>query len=392
MRFLIVNTDYPEFLAWLYCEHPRLKDQVYDEQVRIRSDTLHGASSFYASNLRQLGHEAWDVRANNEFMQRAWAHEHGLRIEEPKRLHQGAYEILQRGRRVVPKTVRRNLKPLFRPLLHSPGDRQAWLYGVLSAQIKRYRPDVLLNQNIGLSSNFFREAKPYTRLLVGQHASPLPHRQDLSVYDLIISSLPNLVDHFTREGIRSELHRFGFEPRVLTMLGEVKTSVKVSFVGSVFPVHASRRRWLEYVCQRTSVEIWGQDVSSLSNGSPIVGCHRGTAWGLDMYRILQSSHITLNHHIDVAECYANNMRLFEATGAGTLLITDWKENLHELFEPDREVVAYRTPQECVELIHYYLNHDDERTAIAQAGRERTLREHTYYDRMKRLVEIVSKFL
>ena len=41
------------------------------------------------------------------------------------------------------------------------------------------------------------------------------------------------------------------------------------------------------------------------------------------------------------------MRLFEATGSGACLVTDWKENLGELFEPDVEVVTYRSVAECV---------------------------------------------
>jgi len=94
-----------------------------------------------------------------------------------------------------------------------------------------------------------------------------------------------------------------------------------------------------------------------------------------MYHVLNCSRITLNHHGDVLP-YANNMRLFEATGVGTLLLTDWKENLGEMFDPGKEVVAYRTPEECAELIRYYLAHDDERQAIARAGQGRTLREHT----------------
>jgi spore maturation protein CgeB len=110
-----------------------------------------------------------------------------------------------------------------------------------------------------------------------------------------------------------------------------------------------------------------------------------------MYQILHGSKVTVNHHGDVAP-YANNMRLFEATGVGALLVTDWKVNLHEMFEPGREVVAYRNPEECVELVQYYLEHDEEREAIARAGQERTLREHTYYHRMQELVEIIAKHL
>jgi spore maturation protein CgeB len=101
--------------------------------------------------------------------------------------------------------------------------------------------------------------------------------------------------------------------------------------------------------------------------------------------------MTLNTHGDKA-AYAANMRLFEATGVGTLLITDWQENLHEIFEPGKEVIAYRTPEECAELIQYYLEHVEEREAIARAGQERTLREHTYYKRMQELVGILERYL
>jgi len=110
-----------------------------------------------------------------------------------------------------------------------------------------------------------------------------------------------------------------------------------------------------------------------------------------MYQVLRDSLLTLNHHGDVGP-YANNLRLFEATGVGTLLITDWKENLAEMFEPGKEVIVYRTPEECAELIKYYLEHDDERQAIARAGQQRTLREHTSYQRMQDLVDIVRKYL
>lgn len=38
--------------------------------------------------------------------------------------------------------------------------------------------------------------------------------------------------------------------------------------------------------------------------------------------------------------------------------TDWK-NPHEMFEPGKEVVSYRSPQECGDMIEYYLQHDEE---------------------------------
>ena len=111
-----------------------------------------------------------------------------------------------------------------------------------------------------------------------------------------------------------------------------------------------------------------------------------------MYGILQESRITLNYHIDLAENYANNLRLFEATGMGTLLLTDTKSNLHELFEPGKEVAVYSSPEECVELARYYVEHESERDAIAKAGQRRTLRDHTYKLRMRELSALLEREL
>lgn len=61
-------------------------------------------------------------------------------------------------------------------------------------------------------------------------------------------------------------------------------------------------------------------------------------------------------------------------------------------EPAKEVVAYRTPKECAELKQYYLEHDGERGNIARAGQPRTLREHTYYGRIQRLLCTVQQYL
>jgi len=395
MKFLILNTDYPEFLRWLYAQHSGLENQPYEEQMRVRMKSLFGVADFYSSNLRKLGHEARDIHANNEFMQKAWAREHGMPIEEPTPMGRRVRTILQRARGIATKTPLRYLKPLFRPVLRSLDSQQAWFYDILTAQMKHYKPDVLLNQAMdGISTRFLREMKPYVRLLVGQIAAPLLENEDYGCYDLVISSLNNFVEYFRNQGIRSELHRLGFGTKVLEMIdpGDNKT-LPVSFVGNLSYAHEERVRLLEHLCRRfDNIRIWGKGIESLPPDSPIRQRYMGQAWGKEMYQILCSSKATLNCHGKWSGEYANNCRLYEATGVGTLLITDWKVNLHEMFEPGKEVVAYHTPEECVELIKYYLVHDDEREAIARAGQQRTLREHTYYQRMQELVEIVRKYL
>ena len=73
-----------------------------------------------------------------------------------------------------------------------------------------------------------------------------------------------------------------------------------------------------------------------------------------------------------------------------MLVTDWRDNLPQLFAPGSEVLAYRSPDEAAELIRYYLDHDAERESIAAAGQRRTLGHYTYAHRAKQLVAIIEQ--
>ena len=68
-------------------------------------ESLFGVADFYSGNLRKLGHEAWDIRINNEFMQKAWAREHGVHIDEPTPVKQRVRTVLQCARQIAAKTA-----------------------------------------------------------------------------------------------------------------------------------------------------------------------------------------------------------------------------------------------------------------------------------------------
>jgi spore maturation protein CgeB len=392
MRFLILNMDYLDFLVWLYGQNQGLECMPFKEQMRVRIESLYGLADFYSRNLRKLGHEAFDVYTNNEPMQKTWGREHGLKNEEPCIPIQKRTSYLQKVRQAVSGTMLRNLKPMFRFLINRLDKPPPWFYDTLTAQIKHYKPDVLINHTLyGISCQFLREIKQHVGLLVGQHpAMPLSDHKDYSCYDLVISSFPPTIDYLRRRNIATAFLRLGFEEQVLDSLKTEGETIDISFVGSFFKAHSSRVLLLEELSRRFErLNIWGRPVEELEKKSPIHDNLMGQAWGIQMYQILRNSKITLNHHGSIPP-YANNCRLYEATGAGTLLITDWKPDLEELFEPGREVIAYRNIDECAELIQYYLEHEDERKTVACAGHQRTLREHTYLQRMEELAEIVQK--
>ena len=168
--------------------------------------------------------------------------------------------------------------------------------------------------------------------------------------------------------------------------------IPVSFVGSLSRAHESRTRFLEYLCRRCDLEVWGVGAEALPEDSPIRKRHRGIAWGIDMFKILHQSYLTLNHHIGISGAFANNMRLYEATGVGSLLLTDAKKNLSDLFVPGVEVLSYESPEHCAELVAHYLEHRTEGASIATAGQRRTLADHSYAIRAAEMIEIMRRYL
>ena len=345
---VFINTYYQAFLESHYNKHPELADQSYDIQLNSLRDQCFGDSDFYSEGLKKIGPNADDLIINCTPLQQAWARENGF-----------------------------------------DGDGLA----IAVEQIRRIRPNVTYLQNLGLATREFLSAiRPYTNLIIGQIASPIPEQAHLPGFDIIFSSFPHFVERFRSVGITAYYQPLAFDPRVLEKIGNKERIYPITFVGGISAAHGKAKEILEKVAELVPVEFWGYGVESLPENSPIRQRHHGETWGIDMFSVLSQSQITINRHIDVAENYANNMRLFEATGCGALLITDYKDNLNELFEIGKEVAAYRSPEECAALINYYMANPEEAEKIARAGQARTLRDHTYEKRMEHTVELLERHL
>ena len=95
------------------------------------------------------------------------------------------------------------------------------------------------------------------------------------------------------------------------------------------------------------------------------------------------------HHTTVSVLggnYADQIkgRNFEIPGCGGFQLTGSADNLEQYYQDGREVAIFHDDDELISKIRYYLAHDEERSAIAQSGYERTLREHTYAHRFREI--------
>lgn len=295
-------------------------------------------------------------------------------------------------------------------------------------QIKRFSPDILwFEAHHPKILKQVSAERSSIRLLVGWTGSAIPDIDGFDHYDLILSCAPESVAALRQRGFRTEHIDHGFDPRINDRILKREPELDLIFVGQIIRqshFHQKREQVLEDLVKKCNLQIFSSSADSgiFSNlktaaklaayGLNKLRVHAGISdtalravpglrsvqrfsskpvwrvsrlkrflrkarFGLEMYQTLADSKVTLNIHADSSPTHASNMRLFETTGVGTCLLTDWKSNLATLFEPDREVIVYSSSAECVEKARWLLANPGPRQAVAMAGQQRTLRDHTF---------------
>lgn len=81
-------------------------------------------------------------------------------------------------------------------------------------------------------------------------------------------------------------------------------------------------------------------------------------------------------------------RITETTGRGGFLIHPYIAGIEELFDVD-EMVTYKYDDfdGLKALIDYYVDHEEEREMLRKAAMARTVRDHTYTQRMARMLDV-----
>jgi len=353
---LFLNTYYPGFLDNHYAKNPQLAMAPYSEQLAAIQAQSFGDSDFYSLGLNKAGWRAQDLIINCGPMQNAWAREHGVNADGST---------------------------------------------LLVEQVKRLQPDVVYCQDVHfMPRDVLQAIRPHVRIIAVQNASPL-RDMPFDCYDVMFTSYPYFAKYCLERGLNAHCIPLAFDPRALDGIAKLTYAargVPCSFVGGLSTIHRDRYELFEKIARETPLECWGYGKNTLEAGSILQSRHHGEVWGKEMFRVLSNSKVTINKEAprtygnEHCDSYTTNMRLFEATGCGALLITEYKDNLSEYFEIGKEVVAYRSVEECIALTRYYLANPDKAEVIAMAGTERTMRDHSYDKRMKQVSAILEKLL
>jgi spore maturation protein CgeB len=180
-------------------------------------------------------------------------------------------------------------------------------------------------------------------------------------------------------------------PVKLTPEEQVIYGNDIVFVGSYYP---NRHRLLEKL-SNFDFGIWGPGWENVKQSSDfqshIKGKHtKPPKW----IKIYSASKIVLAPHFQDSEnkfdVFQASPRVFEAMACGAFVISDYQEDVFKLFKDGMHLVGFKSEDELIEKIQYYLHNSKEREIIAKNGQEEVVKNHQYVDRVKKLLSIVGR--
>jgi spore maturation protein CgeB len=361
MKIIYFATYYTPYLDFFYKKNPDLANQSYAIQLEALKNDYFSSYASHVTYADKLGAEAYLIIGNCKPLQKQWAKENNVVFDE-----------------------------------------KTWTHTIPLAQTKAINPDVFyIGSMFEYYGEFLGEIKKIVKKVYGWISCPIPEGVKPTQLDLILSSSPHYVEAFRKEGFNSELLSAAFDADIITKNHlDFEPTIPISFVGGLSVAHQQRIEGIKKMVAKTPIELYGYGIQELPDTrnrfvkklftNPIQERFRGEAWGLEMYKILRNSKITFNVHGEIANGNGVNMRMYEATGVGTLLLTDGKYGKVKMFE-DNEVVYYENIDDAIEKAKYYLSHESERQKIAAAGQKRTLKDYNFVNNVKEMLGYFEKY-
>ncbi len=376
-RIVFLLEDYNLFYSKQTEELLKNKSSTYETVLADLISKKYYQSDSMAQALTQLGYQAFVIVPEANPLQLQWANENAT-LTYYKWLFQ--------------KPVRSFKSRILKQHRNSYNSIQ---FDVLFKQLKQINPDVIyFYSNIFITASQLLKLKTIAKKVILQWTCPVWKNYPYQHFDFIITAAIQLREYFNSKRIKCYYLQQAFDDALQNQLKSTNTNTQsdVVFIGNFSLGHILRYETLEYVLQQgINLDIYGSGKNYVPEHSKVNKLLKPGLFGLEMYQRYQHSKMAIHIHTTGIENdginwnkFAGAKRLFEITGAGTLLLTSHQDNIKDLFEIDQEVVTFKTKEELVQKIKYYLAHPQEAAHIAKAGQQRTLVHHSFRARAKEL--------
>lgn len=188
-------------------------------------------------------------------------------------------------------------------------------------------------------------------------------------YDILAVASPSYATELRKNGIKAIYIPQFTNPEKFYPAPDKNLKADILFVGSNWHDRTSLRYALE---SGFNVSVYGYNWQGIVPKDMYKAPYIANT---ELNRYYSSAKIVLNdHRPDMKEMGFINNRIYDATAAGALVISDYMPEIEEAYGDS--VPMYKTKEELAELLNYYLTHEEERQALAEKAREITLNQFT----------------
>ncbi len=266
---------------------------------------------------------------------------------------------------------------------------------------KKY--DIISFEGIAPSLSTFSNSNDKTKtfLWMGIYPFSLPQnsvvRQAIPYMDLVVCTGEKIVNEACEIGAKNTLFINGgidntlFFPENMDSRLKSKYECDIGFVGSLSRHHQTRIKHLRHViesCSDLRIKVWSPNVDTCPPDIKSYVALSESA--IDMRHAICGAKINLNIQIDGGEKETRglNFRTFEISACRGFQLMHYQKGIEEIYNLESEVVCYKSIDDLVSLIRFYLSNNNEREIIANNAYLRTIRDHLWYSRIEQIYNVI----
>lgn len=272
--------------------------------------------------------------------------------------------------------------------------------------VKEHKPDLILHTKNELPVETFQKLRQYTKVIQWYPDPVIPDwlPQYVEASDIFFTMSEGLIDEFKKFNPNVFWLTQAFEPSFFEIKQitpeDIRTfSADITFVGNLGskPQYLQRRESLERIINEGfQLKWWGPRIPRKLSTIPLILGKLGRSyggkfvWGEEYAKVAKLSEVFLAFDAMPHIRKSMSARMYTAVGCAAFYMSQHVDGIEEVLEPDKEIVTFHSEDEMIDKIKYYLPEEEKRKKIAEAGRQRVLKEHTYEVRLKEMISVIEK--
>jgi hypothetical protein len=203
-------------------------------------------------------------------------------------------------------------------------------------------------------------------------------------FDLVVTNTPVRVKDYEALGVNNVIHAPYAANTSVFHPQNASKKYEVVMIGAAHPDRLELVRHL--VSENLPIRVFGSGWNRHPDLARVWGGFLSTD---EMLSVLATAKIVINSGLTIGGLPQIKGRIFETAACRTFQITQQIPGLEIYYEPGTEIETYASLDDLAGKIRTYLDDDQLRESIANAGYERTVKEHTWESRLNSIL-VVAK--